>query len=44
MRMVKWLAGLVVVFMIGALPSCASMGGRAMRYLFDLRTPVADEA
>jgi len=41
MRTIKWLAGLVLACMVGALPSCATMGGGGMKYLVD--SPSATE-
>jgi hypothetical protein len=34
-RSVKWLASLVLAWMVGSLPGCATMGGGGMKYLVD---------
>jgi len=33
MRAIKWLAGMVLAWVLGGLPSCATMGGGGMKYL-----------
>jgi hypothetical protein len=35
MRAIKWLAGMVLAWVLGGLPSCATMGGGGMKYLVD---------
>jgi hypothetical protein len=42
MRAVKWLAGMVLAWTLGGLPSCATMGGGGMRYFADPPAVVSD--
>ena len=44
MRAIKWLAGLVLAFAVGTLPSCATMGGGGMKYIMDLSNATAYQA
>ncbi len=44
MRTFKWLAGLILACTVGALPSCATMGGGGMKYLNDVPTATAFQA
>jgi hypothetical protein len=44
MRTFKWLAGLILAWMVGSIPACGTMGGSGMRYLVDPPATVAQSA
>jgi hypothetical protein len=44
MRTMRRLTGLVLACTLGALPSCATMGGGGMKYLMDLPTATTYQA
>ena len=44
MRISKWVAGLILAWMVGGIPACGTMGGGGMKYLVDPATAVTQNA
>ena len=44
MRIFKWLAGLILAWMVGSIPACGTMGGGGMKSLVDPASALSQNA